>query len=608
MRASTLVLLPDQFSDPIRIIRVDEGGTRDERYASLTDIRTGEDGTDHPSIRRYETSDNPTAHLTDLVNSRVVITDPETIPATDRVELPRWARRNTALHPDRHDLASWLEAANRDPSAPWVSHLALTVRDALRDQAEHHPAIIAFPDRAFLAASDDNTHPAIQAVIDTFTTPAHEINEQGHRGNKSLAPMPLAKVNDDDHRTAIITRAQAVISEALVNAIEAKPSPTADDIYARWTEIVGADHAQRLRMSSDGKYSAPVAILDDHNNARYTATFVLATLKITLSNDKNDIWFDYHHAYDIDASRPFDINIAKTSLLRQGNRTGDQDDLLAALQEQAVPILELSTTPSGQFENRDLISSIPDSSPLLRDHPGFTFPDAILAYLMFREPGTFAAWWKKLMRLGQDEPAQGGEEIESEGAETDKTVADDTKPSEKDDGAETDGAGSDTDEALETTNGSEDNNLDTVSGFLAALSDTDQATVRRIRKEVARLRRTGATKVVEDDKFRADLDQRPEFYEKVWKRLTGLFKTAKAKNDADVQLCLFTDALWLRHLFLLNLYDKLDALRATSPTAATKDEARATAVLTLKQAGVAKVEIPAPPASGTSNDMGGGSA
>lgn len=423
MRPSTLILLPDQFSDPIRIIRVDDTGKRDERYASLTEIRTGEDGTRIPSIRRYETGDTATAHLTDLVNARVVVTEQSVTSTPGGQRIPEWARRSTALHPDRHDLATWLEAAQSDPTAPWISHLALVVRDALRHLSEHHPTIIALPDRAFLAASDDDAHIAIDPVIETFSLQAHEISEDGHRTGTSLAPMPISTASRSEHRGAIITRAQAVIAEALVNAVEAQPVPTVEDLQARWGAVVSKDHAGRLRADGRGQFSAPVALLDDHNNNKFTATLILATVRISIAEDGNNVWLEYHHAHDINAARPFDLNLT-TSLLRRGESlTTSQNDLLACLRDQALPVLELSTTPSGDFANRDMITAIPDASPLFREHLGFSFPDAILAFMMFREPATFETWWSKLFR-----PAIQGGDDDSDGAENEDVVADTVVP------------------------------------------------------------------------------------------------------------------------------------------------------------------------------------
>ncbi|NJM82271.1 MAG: hypothetical protein HC844_07080, partial [Tabrizicola sp.] len=144
MKPASIVLLPDDLTSPIRILRAGDGLEPARLDASLSTIRTGEDGFPSAPVRRYELVHYPNADPADLMARRVVIQDPQNGLAYDA---PGWVRRDVGLHPERRDIASWFRAARLRADAPWQAHLGIVLRDALRASIEIPPAVLVMPDR-----------------------------------------------------------------------------------------------------------------------------------------------------------------------------------------------------------------------------------------------------------------------------------------------------------------------------------------------------------------------------------------------------------------------------------------------------------------------------
>ena len=377
MQPATLVLLPDDLTDPFPVMRIDPDGARRLRRASLSTIRSGEEGFPSGGIRRYETGDPPDRHAADMANHRVVVADgTDPIP---RPRVPRWASGTTALHPDRRDLASWLDAARRAPEAPWVSHLPLVLRDALRGDEPYPDALVAMSDRAVLAGSDDGAVSPVATIAPAFTTAAHEIDHDNHRTGARLAPLPLA-------RHPVITRAQAVLAEALVDAHDARPLPTSETVQHRWAQVVTEGHVGRLRPEGGDCFSAPLAILDDHRERNLRATLILATLHLCLDPAEPAIDLRYHWACRVHASGPIRLDLISPLLTEDETPSPQRQALIDAIEDQDLPVLELATTPDGAFEARALMNRLADATPLLAHHPDFTFVEGALAVLHWRDP------------------------------------------------------------------------------------------------------------------------------------------------------------------------------------------------------------------------------
>ena len=487
MKPATLVLLPDRLTDPFTVLRIEAPDRRQTVRGSLRTIRTGEEGADLPGLRRYETTDPSNQHRVDLVNHRVVIHPDNHATALRERRLPEWSRRTSALHPDRHDVASWFDAARKAPSSPWVAHLPLALRDALRSHDRSPDCVLLLSDRTLYAASEDDEHAVLAPLRPALEGPAHEIDPQCHRTGRALAPIKLADTGTDHRRHGLVTRAQGIIAEALVNAHDAHPLPTADDLPERWGAIVNRSHATRLRRVTPTRFSAPLAILDDHRNGADLATLLLATIHIVLDPAAPDITITYHAAWHIRASRPMIADLAGKLIPEQGDPDHDRADLIRAIHDQDLPVLEIAAAPNGTFASRALIDALDDASPLMPTDPGFTLTDAALAILHFREPAAHdrssGFSWITLLPHMAARPSpptdrhEGGE-LDPNGAGTDEKVADQTEPPSPDQLApETDHAG-EPDPAREADDGSRDEGAEgeATTGD-AEDGDIDQATI-----------------------------------------------------------------------------------------------------------------------------------
>jgi hypothetical protein len=381
MKPASIILLPDDLTDPIGILRVGEDSDLTLLAASLSSMRTGEDGFASAPVRRYELAHYPDADPADLMARRVVIQDAQQI---NSYAAPGWVRREVGLHPERRDIASWFRAARLRPNAPWQAHLGIALRDALRNYTESPAALLVMPDRAYLAASADDQTALPTGVLSALTAPVRALDHTAIPTGEELPALRLGDAGIVARRRGVVTRGQAVIAEALMNGHDATPIPTSENIIARWCAAVDDDHSARLRQTGDTEWAAPVAILDDHRDSR--ATLILATVNISLAATSPDIWFIYHEVIEIAANRPMDLDLK--ARLRAGSEPLDTNRaaLIAAIQEQALPVLEISTTRDGYFDNRLLSDLLPDPVPLLRAHPSFEFQSAVLAYLQFLDP------------------------------------------------------------------------------------------------------------------------------------------------------------------------------------------------------------------------------
>ena len=444
MKPATLVLLPDRLTDAFTVLRVEAPGRRQTVRGSLRTIRTGEEGADLPGLRRYETTDPTDQHRVDLVNHRVVVQPDGGATVVPERRLPEWSRKTSTLHPDRHDVAAWFDAARQDPSSPWVAHLPLVLRDALRAYDRSPDCVLLLSDRTLYAASEDDDHVVLAPLRPALEGPAHEIDTRCHRTGRTLAPIRLADTGTDPRRHGLVTRAQGIIAEALVNAHDAHPLPSADDLPARWAAIVNRSHATRLRRVDPTRYSAPLAILDDHRNGADLATLLLATLHIVLDPTAPDIIITYHAAWHIRASRPMIADLAGKLIPEDGDPDDDRADLIRAIQDHDLPVLEIAAAPDGTFASRALIDALGDASPLMTADPDFTLAEAALAILHFREPDAHEprsgfSWTTLLPHMAArpspptDQP-EGGEP-EPNGAEADEPVADQTEPPSPDEHA-----------------------------------------------------------------------------------------------------------------------------------------------------------------------------
>ena len=122
VKPASIILLPDDLTDPIGILRVGEDNDLTLLAASLSSMRTGEDGFASAPVRRYELAHYPDADPADLMARRVVIQDAQQI---NSYAAPGWVRREVGLHPERRDIASWFRAARLRPNAPWQAHLGI---------------------------------------------------------------------------------------------------------------------------------------------------------------------------------------------------------------------------------------------------------------------------------------------------------------------------------------------------------------------------------------------------------------------------------------------------------------------------------------------------
>ena len=492
MKPATLVLLPDRLTDPFTVLRVERPGRRQTLHGSLRTIRTGEEGDDLPGLRRYETTDPADQHRVDLVNHRVVLQPDDDTSGAGPRRLPDWSRKTSTLHPDRHDVAAWFDAARRDPSSPWVAHLPIALRDALRGYDRSPDCVLLLSDRTLYAASDhDDERMVLGPLRPALEGPAHEIDPHCHRTGRTLAPIKLADTGTDPRRQGLVTRAQGIIAEALVNAHEAHPLPTADTLPTRWAAIVNASHARRLRRVDPARYSAPLAILDDHRNGSDLATLLLATVHIVLDPTAPDITLTYHAAWHIRASRPVVTDLAERLIPEDGDLDEDRADLIRAIRDQDLPVLEIAAGADGLFASRALIDALGDASPLMPTDPTFTLADAALAILHFREPDAHEprsgfSWTALLPHLAARPSAlpdqtRGGEP-DAHGAGPDGKVADQPKPPKPDEEApEMDRAG-EQDTAREAESGSGDDEHEGPTAQTATTDgaedgDIDQATI-----------------------------------------------------------------------------------------------------------------------------------
>jgi len=417
MSSAAVLLLPDRLTDSFPVMLVENGRVRATRRTSLALIRTGEDGTAQAGTRRYEAGADPTDHPAAMLRRRVVIRD-----SGARPTIPAWSRSANGLHPDRHDIASWMTAARAEPDAHWVRHLGFAIRDAIRDVATDTALTVALPDRAYLALTDDDSADIRDTLLTGFSEPLHEIDELSHRTGRELAPIRLG-TRDRHRRNGVVTRAEAVVAEAIANGHDTTPAPppTPDTITGLWSRLVEADHAQRLRQTAPGVWSAPVAILDDHRDGSYRATLILATLRIALPPAQPDIWFDYHEAVEITASRILQMDLGARIAGVSDDARPERAAMLACLRDHALPVLELATTPEGTYTSRDLVANIPDAVPLLARPPAFDLPRAILALLHFRDTRTHAA--RTPFAWGDAAASPHGGEEDQDGAGTDTMVA-----------------------------------------------------------------------------------------------------------------------------------------------------------------------------------------
>lgn len=382
-----LILLPDSFADPVEVVRVSGGGMvdhSDPRLAHMLRIRTGEDMTGDADVRRYEFGTQMGDHLSDLVNNRVVIRDASSTMAD---QLPNWARNVTALHPERRDIVKWIEAASKDPEAPWINHLPLVVRDAMRDEADATPATVVMPDRAYVSALAHEETGSLKAVWKAFAVPAFEIDQRGKRTDATLPGLSVPMCCGET-KTGLITRAQAIIAHRLCHALGKPSTPTQKDITARWKAIVGDDHEDRLAPGNRNEFVAPLAILEDHGE---TATLTLATLLVTLAKGKADIGFRYHLSVQFDASRPFTYDLL-TALAeaKEFEHEYDRFALTQVMQEDALPVLEIASPLFREPDSRALHHSIGCAQALFEDEEQTDIRDAAAAYLAM--VGTEGEW------------------------------------------------------------------------------------------------------------------------------------------------------------------------------------------------------------------------
>ncbi len=378
MKPVSIILLPDDLTNTIRILRIAQNNSVTRIDALLSTTRTGEDGFPNATVRRYELAHYPDAEPADLMTRRVVILDR---PSGQTYDTPSWVRREVGLHPERRDIVSWFRAARMKPNALWQAHFGIAIRNALSDFPASPDAVLVMPDRAYLAASDDDKTTLPPGVLHSLSAPVRSIDHTGALIGKELPPINLSGVGVVNRRRGIVTRAQAVIAEALMNGHETAPLPTPDSIIDRWIAAVDDEHATRIRQTGATEWAAPVAILDDHRDRK--ATLILATVNISLDPSQPDIWFVYHEVLEIAANRPVQVDLS--ARLRAGPEPIDDNRaaLLTAIREQALPVLEISTTNADTFDNRLISDLLPDPVPLLRDHPTFDFPAAVIAYLHF---------------------------------------------------------------------------------------------------------------------------------------------------------------------------------------------------------------------------------
>jgi hypothetical protein len=608
MSSAAVLLLPDRLTDSFPVMLVENGRVRATRRTSLALIRTGEDGTAQAGTRRYEAGADPTDHPAAMLRRRVVIRD-----SGARPTIPAWSRSANGLHPDRHDIASWMTAARAEPDAHWVRHLGFAIRDAIRDVATDTALTVALPDRAYLALTDDDSADIRDTLLTGFSEPLHEIDELSHRTGRELAPIRLG-TRDRHRRNGVVTRAEAVVAEAIANGHDTTPAPppTPDTITGLWSRLVEADHAQRLRQTAPGVWSAPVAILDDHRDGSYRATLILATLRIALPPAQPDIWFDYHEAVEITASRILQMDLGARIAGVSDDARPERAAMLACLRDHALPVLELATTPEGTYTSRDLVANIPDAVPLLARPPAFDLPRAILALLHFRDTRTHAA--RTPFAWGDAAASPHGGEEDQDGAGTDTMVATQTATPPRTDhhapGSDPDVG--DPDQAHETDDqGSEEGQGgDPLALLIAALRDDDIETVRRIRTAVAsaklkRSARPGVTAVPED----ADLEHRAEFISRVLAHFETRLPRSSAKTQAALApfLRLYrAKAAWPRLLLVLNILDLAKAQGVTSANRLTNDMLRQAATNTENQCATAKIALPGHPGDAPAPGRGGG--
>lgn len=389
MYPATLALLPDMLDEPIVIVRTDPGGAS-EATATLAHVRAGEDGRELSGIRRYETTDPADQHPVELAAHRVVIAPPEA-----QTRLPIWSSATATLHPERRDLAIWLSQAQRTPDAAWVAHLPIALRDALRDRATHHPLTVVMSDRAYLSATLDGPAQdrtgAVAPLSRGLDLPAHPIDAKARRtAQPPLAPMPLAGSGAPSDRRAVITRAAAVIAEALLNAVEAETPKDAADVQSLWAAAVAREHQGRLRKIGPSLFTAPVAVLDDPGSPDGRATLLLASVRIYLARRAPDVWLDYHHVIDLNPRRRIPA-LELDELLASTRLDASEEDrhaLLAAARDGSLPVLEIRAGSDGAFSTRNLIETVPDASPLLPEVPTFRLRAAALALLRLRAATT----------------------------------------------------------------------------------------------------------------------------------------------------------------------------------------------------------------------------
>lgn len=608
MKPATLTLLPDDLTGTIRLLRMDSHGKAVQATTSLSRIRSGEDGFVREGVRRYEVPPYPSADPANLISRRVILSDDG---AADVDRLPFWARQAVALHPDRHDIARWLRAARQQAPAPWVSHLPIVLRDALRQFSEHPPLTMVLPDRAFLAATDDDLD-TVGQISDAFTADAHEIDENSHRTGAVLAPMPLASDRRMTRRSGLATRAQTVIAEALMNGHDASVMPQRHDIVDRWRKVVDSDHAGRLRQISETEWVAPVAILDDHRDQQNRATLILATVHIVLSDKGRDLWMEYHEAVEVNASRPLRVDLEARLRVGSDASLANRKAMLHCIASGALPVLELSTRNDGEFDNRRLMEAVTDAVPLLRDHPGYSFPEAAMAFQRFRSDdpvgiSQFATTRIPFVQRPAKEVAAGdGGETDPKVAETDQKVANQPTPPKKEIAPETDGNVGEVEKDAPEASITKAQKVKWMDALLARTSDGDTQHVREIRSRVELLIESGKgpaglLALPGNDLLQKHSDMVSMVMYRVENSSLTTPRSDTRKQMVETRELFEAEAVWLRLLLAHNIAGLIERERITRSNAVTNERVSQLAKQVMIQLKATNIPVPAPPRSGEQN-------
>lgn len=602
MNSSIIIIMPDQLDDPIRVISRGPDGRQVENYARLQQIRTGEYAHDLPSARRYEISSESSEHASDIVERRFIIDDHNTTTTPGGGTLPAWSLKSTTLHPDRHDIAAWFQQANEAPRPVWAAHIPVIVRDALRNRqpaADDETAIMVLPDRAALIASRDNENHPLASVMDTFAAKVHVIDQHCHRSGEILAPINFADGGNDQSYAAVVTRAQAVIAEAIVSSHEAQPIPKADEFIARWESIINGDLVGSMKREDDNTFASPMAIIDDHQ-AKDRATIILATLRIKLGTVRPDIWLSYHTVYDLVIGRGGSVNYENDLRADEGPRQSDKREVLTALNEGRLPILNLSADRSGKFKVRDCETDVPGAIPLLRDQPLFTLSQAALAMTLFRRSAAHKVEsevsWSDVFGIGKTDG-----ETNKQGAVTEKKVAEQNQPSEPDKTAPETGHEDRTENnVLGTNHGSETDQatmmdaaefgkghkpfVPNLKEITDTLTDADQMIIDMIRNTVTAKRRShpGMMEIPSRDQ----IDNNLLTYDKIVFRFSSKQLTSTAPKSRKLitlaRKIWEHPARWPRFLLVINILPELHNTKRGRANSSFQDIARA-ALATVRQ-------------------------